>query len=85
MTKRNSDNTNDNNSSKMRKSYGNKQLLEVQLVQHHHRSTPRCVLNIAQIAANQLQSEDLGKHQIESIARKFTIPLMQLSISMECW
>ncbi len=64
MTKCNSDNANDNNSSKMQKSPSDKQL-EAQLVQHHHMEALHRVLNIAKNAANQLQSADLSKHKIK--------------------
>jgi hypothetical protein len=73
MTKCNSDSiNNDNNSSKMQKSSGDKKLLEPQLVQHRLTETLRNVLNITQNAASQLQSEVLGKRKIKSVARKLT-------------
>jgi hypothetical protein len=56
----------------MQKSAGDKQM-EAQLVQHHHIEALRDVLNVARNAVkNQLQSEDLSKHEMKSILRKLT-------------
>jgi hypothetical protein len=56
MTKCNADTTNDNNnSSKMQKASGDKQLGVLQLVQHHHMEALQDMSDVAQDAASQLQ------------------------------
>jgi hypothetical protein len=72
MTKCNSDNANDNNSSKMQKSSGDKQLEEARLVQHRLMETLCNVSNVNHNYVSQLQSEDLSKRKIKLMARKLT-------------
>ena len=71
MSKRITDTTGVNNSSKKRKSVGDKQLA-AQLVQHRHIEALGDMMNIAQNAAEQLQAEDLSKRDRNAIARNLT-------------
>jgi hypothetical protein len=72
MSKRITDTTGVNNSSKKRKSAGDKQLA-AQLVQcHYHIEALGDAPNIARNTAAKLQAEDLSKRDINAIARTLT-------------